>query len=196
MASGPARRASHRSRHLDANRRSRCLGDFHCRECSTLGPECPEEARGYSLLAAEYGYNHADIVRVVGKSRSHVANTLRLLALPEHSRDLLSSGAISAGHCASVCFRFRNLMSSRIASWRGGLTVRDVEKLGEGDKSTPSEVKAVRVPDAVTKDLENRLTLSLGTKVMIHGSKRLKELRIKFKDVEQLEHICEKLMGQ
>ena len=59
-----------------------------------------EEAAGYAQLGVDYGYWHGDIARVVGKSRSHVANTLRLANLPEHTRALLAGGQISAGHAA------------------------------------------------------------------------------------------------
>ncbi len=61
-----------------------------------------EEASGYALLAADYGYSHNDIARIIGKSRSHIANTLRLQKLPEFTRSLLASGQISAGHGAGV----------------------------------------------------------------------------------------------
>ena len=61
-----------------------------------------EEASGYAQLAAEHGYSQSDIARVVGKSRSHIANTLRLANLPEHTRALLSAGEISAGHARAL----------------------------------------------------------------------------------------------
>ena len=67
-----------------------------------------EEAAGYAQLGAEHGYNQSDIARVVGKSRSHIANTIRLTNLPAHTQGLLASGAISAGHArASRGFRPR-----------------------------------------------------------------------------------------
>ena len=71
-----------------------------------------EEAGGYGRLAADHGYSHSDIARVVGKSRSHVANTLRLTALPSHTRELLSAGAITAGHARAL------LSLSDPNSWR------------------------------------------------------------------------------
>ena len=61
-----------------------------------------EEAAGYAQLGADYGYSHGDIARVVGKSRSHVANTTRLTHLPEHTRALLAGGQISAGHARAL----------------------------------------------------------------------------------------------
>src|SRR6202044_2828556 len=61
-----------------------------------------EEAAGYAQLGADYGYSHSDIARIIGKSRSHIANTLRLLKLPEFAQSLLASGQISAGHARAL----------------------------------------------------------------------------------------------
>jgi ParB family transcriptional regulator, chromosome partitioning protein len=151
-----------------------------------------EEAKGYAQLASEYGYNQSDIGRIVGKSRSHVANTLRLLALPEHTQELLRSGAISAGHArALLSLPNPDAVADRIVA--RGLTVRDVEKLNT--VTTPPVVEPkIRDPDPVTKSLEERLSLALGVKAAIQNSKRSREIRIKFKDFEQLEYICNKLM--
>ena len=61
-----------------------------------------EEAKGYERLGAEFGYSHGDIAKIIGKSRSHVANTIRLLNLPEDARQLVGEGAISAGHARAL----------------------------------------------------------------------------------------------
>ncbi len=96
-----------------------------------------EEANGYAQLAADYGYAHADIARIVGKSRSHIANTMRLTHLPEHSRALLASGAISAGHArALLAVADPDAVADRIVAQ--GLTVRDVERLGERGRTVPA----------------------------------------------------------
>ena len=151
-----------------------------------------EEAKGYAQLAGEYGYSHADIGRVVGKSRSHVANTLRLLALPEHTQELVRSGAISAGHArALLALDNPDAVADRIVA--KGLTVRDVEKLSSAGALPPPEVKP-RDADPATRDLEQRLSLALGVKTQIQNSKRSREIRIKYKDLEQLEYICNKLL--
>ena len=89
-----------------------------------------EEAAGYAQLGADYGYSQGDIARIVGKSRSHVANTLRLTNLPEHTRALLAGGQISAGHArALLAVADPDAIADRIVA--GGLTVRDIERLGE-----------------------------------------------------------------
>ena len=87
-----------------------------------------EEAQGYAQLGADYGYSHGDIARVVGKSRSHVANTLGSTNLPEHTRALLAGGQISAGHArALLAVADPDAMADRIVAQ--GLTVRDIERL-------------------------------------------------------------------
>src|SRR6202142_3359740 len=87
-----------------------------------------EEAAGYTQLGADYGYSHNDIARIIGKSRSHIANTLRLLKLPEYARWLLASGQISAGHArALLAVSDPDAVAGRIVA--EGLTVRDVERL-------------------------------------------------------------------
>jgi ParB family chromosome partitioning protein len=152
-----------------------------------------EEAKGYAQLASEYGYSHAEIGRVIGKSRSHVANTLRLLALPEHTRELLASGALTAGHARALLTNSDpDAMADRVVA--RGLSVRDVEKLNSGDTSPTSPTPKQSDPDPVTRDLENRVSLSLGAQIVIQNSTRAKEIRIKFKDLEQLEYICNKLL--
>ena len=88
-----------------------------------------EEAAGYAQLGADYGYSHGDIARVVGKSRSHVANTVRLTNLPEHTRALLAGGQISAGHArALLAVANPDTLANRIVA--EGMTVRDIERFG------------------------------------------------------------------
>ena len=95
-----------------------------------------EEANGYAQLGADYKYSHADIARIVGKSRSHVANTLRLIGLPEHSRALLADGKITAGHArALLALADPDAVADRIVA--RGLSVRDVERLAERAGQSP-----------------------------------------------------------
>ena len=102
-----------------------------------------EEAAGYAQLGADYGYSHGDIARVVSKSRSHVANTLRLTNLPEHTRSLLAGGKISAGHArALLAVADPDALANRIVA--EGLTVRDIERLGENSGKTARPRKGAR----------------------------------------------------
>ena len=152
-----------------------------------------EEAQGYAQLGADHGYAHADIARIVGKSRSHVANTLRLMGLPEHSRALLAAGSITAGHArALLALADPDAIADRIVA--RGLSVRDVERLSERARETPRHAAApARVADADTRALEAKLGLELGTKVTIRHSGASGELRVAFRDFDQLDDLCRRL---
>lgn len=151
-----------------------------------------EEAAGYAELGAAHGYSHADIGRIVGKSRSHIANTLRLANLPEHTRALLAGGQISAGHArALLAVADPDALADRIVS--EGLTVRDIERLGanSGGETRPRK-PAVKV-DADTLALQDKLGLALGAKVTIRHSGDSGDIRIAFRDFEQLDDVCRRL---
>jgi ParB family chromosome partitioning protein len=152
-----------------------------------------EEASGYTQLAADYGYAHADIARIVGKSRSHVANTMRLAQLPEHSRALLVSGAISAGHArALLAVADPDALADRIVA--KGLTVRDVERLGDrAGQSRHKPRKPAQPVDADTRALEEKLGLALGTKVTIRHAGESGEMRIAFRNFDQLDDFSRRL---
>ena len=151
-----------------------------------------EEAEGYARLAADHGYVQADIARIVGKSRSHVANTLRLTQLPDHSRGLLASGAISAGHArALLAVSDPDAIADRIVEQ--GLTVRDIERLGERAGQSQRAPKAAKPADPDTRALEDKLGLALGAKVAIRHSGDSGEMRIAFANFEQLDDFCRRL---
>ncbi len=151
-----------------------------------------EEAAGYAQLGADYGYSHGDIARVVGKSRSHVANTTRLTNLPEHTRTLLAGGQISAGHArALLAVAHPDALADRIVAQ--GLTVRDIERLSENPGKTGRPRKAPAPIDADTAALQDKLGLALGTKVTIRHSGENGEIRIAFRDFDQLDDFCRRL---
>ena len=152
-----------------------------------------EEAAGYAELGAAYGYSHGDIARVVGKSRSHVANTLRLAGLPEHTRALLAGGQISAGHArALLAVSDPDALADRIVA--EGLTVRDVERLGENSGKAARPRGASEPVDPDTRALQDKLGLSLGTKVIIRHSGESGEIRIAFKNLDQFDDFCRRLL--
>jgi ParB family transcriptional regulator, chromosome partitioning protein len=151
-----------------------------------------EEAAGYAQLGADYGYSHGDIARVVGKSRSHVANTTRLTNLPEHTRALLAGGQISAGHArALLAVADPDAVADRIVAQ--GLTVRDIERLSENPGKTGRPRKAAAPVDPDTAALEDKLGLALGTKVTIRHDGESGQIRIAFLDFEQLDDFCRRL---
>jgi ParB family transcriptional regulator, chromosome partitioning protein len=157
-----------------------------------------EEANGYAQLSADYNYSHSDIARIIGKSRSHIANTLRLLKLPDFARSLLASGQISAGHGRALLAVADPDATAR-SILAEGLTVRDVERLGrerEPEESPAASGAPLRAPakvDADTKALEHSLSVALGTIVSIRHRGESGEIRIKFHDFEQLDDFCRRL---
>ncbi len=155
-----------------------------------------EEASGYIQLAEEHGYSQADIAKVVGKSRSHIANTTRLLNLPDRARELLATGAISAGHArALLSVEKPELVADRIVEQ--GLTVRDIERLGENlGKTARSKPKEIAVVNPDTKALEEKLALILGARVRILHQADSGEIRVTFNTFEQLDELCRRLSSQ
>ncbi|HLW90693.1 MAG TPA: ParB/RepB/Spo0J family partition protein [Roseiarcus sp.] len=156
-----------------------------------------EEAGAYAQLMDEHGYSQVDVARVLGKSRSHVANTLRLRALPDQARALLESGEISAGHArALLALPDPDAVAKRIVA--EGLTVRDVERLAQSPPpstrvahpAAPREASA----DADTRALQERLAATLGVKVAIRHAGERGEIRIAFQSLEQLDDFCRRLL--
>ena len=151
-----------------------------------------EEGEGYRLLIEGHDYTQEDLARIVGKSRSHLANTLRLLKLPETVQDLVRSGALSAGHVRPLIGRAdAAALAERIVS--RGLNVRQVEALTQ-DRG-PAKAKRQRSKDSDTRAAEAELRETLGLEVEIRKGKGEKgELRIRYTTLEQLEEIRHRLL--
>jgi ParB family transcriptional regulator, chromosome partitioning protein len=151
-----------------------------------------EEGEGYRLLIEGHDYTQEDLARIVGKSRSHLANTLRLLKLPEGVQDLVRSGALSAGHVRPLIGRAdAAALAERIVS--RGLNVRQVEALTQ-DRG-PAKAKHQRSKDSDTRAAEAELRETLGLEVEIRKGKGEKgELRIRYTTLEQLEEIRHRLL--
>ena len=152
-----------------------------------------EEGEGYHLLMQGHGYTQEDLAKVIGKSRSHLANTLRLLKLPKSVQDLVREGALSAGHArALIGLPNAAALAARIV--KEGLTVRQVEALAQEDSSKPQRRK-VSSKDADTRAAETELHDALGLKVEIKSSGGEKgELRIRYTNFDQFEDIRERLI--
>lgn len=158
-----------------------------------------EEAKGYERLGGEFGYSQNDIAKIIGKSRSHVANTLRLLNLPDAAKALVRDGAISAGHArALLAVDNPEVVARRIVE--EGLTVRDVEALAQGQQAgAGKEAAGARKPrqdkDPNTRALEKTLGDSLGMTVEIRNQGERGEIRVRYESLDQLDAICRMLGG-
>jgi len=151
-----------------------------------------EEALGYEQLIAEHGYTQNDLGEIIGKSRSHVANSLRLLKLPEMVRDMITSGSLSAGHARALIPTSDpvGLARSIVAK---GLSVRDAERIAQNNIRGQSQVapetkSAPKDPDTLA--LERSLSDSLGLDVLVNHKGNGGRLTISYKSLEQLEEIC------
>jgi len=156
-----------------------------------------EEAYGYEQLIAEFGYTQQDLGQVIGKSRSHVANTLRLLKLPEAVKDHLREGHLTAGHArALVTAADPEGLAEKIVSQ--GLTVRDAETLAQTPAAgeAPKPAKTKKAKDADTVALEKRLSDLLGLWVSIdHKADGTGKLEVKYRTLEQLDDLVRRLEG-
>ncbi len=155
-----------------------------------------DEALGYERLGAEFHYSQGDLAKVIGKSRSHVANMLRLLKLPERTKALLAEGQLSAGHArALLTVADPDALAEKIASQ--GLSVRDVERIGQkeaqAEKPVHHEAAAAPKKDADTRALEKSLSDDLGLFVAISHKGEKGELRIRYNNLDQLDALCKRL---
>ncbi|GAU82206.1 ParB/RepB/Spo0J family partition protein [Bosea sp. BIWAKO-01] len=155
-----------------------------------------EEAAGYERLIAEFSYTQNDLARVIGKSRSHVANTLRLSKLPEPVRRMVAEGAVSAGHArALLSVADPELMARKIVD--EGLSVRDIERLVQEEtrgesRNSPGKPKPDKDPD--TRALEKALEEVLGLSVSIqHRPSGGGDMKIGYKTLDQLDALCRRL---
>lgn len=153
-----------------------------------------EEAAGYQMLANEYRHSQDEIAKVVGKSRSHIANTLRLLKLPNSVKAYINAGKISAGHARALIGQSDPEAMAREIVERG-LNVRQIEALRQDPtKGRSKAIKArKRAKDANTGSLEKRLADRLGLIVSIDHGSRGGTLRIKYRTLDQLDDVVERL---
>jgi ParB family chromosome partitioning protein len=147
-----------------------------------------EEALGYDQLIQQFDYTQAELAEVIGKSRSHVANTLRLLKLPDSVKEYLKSGQLTAGHArALITAENPEELARRVVE--DGMTVRDAEKAGQEKQAEQAEPRVKKEKDADTVALEKRLTDHLGWNVRVMPKKKGGELKIQYKSLEQLDAI-------
>ena len=146
-----------------------------------------EEAEGYARLTEQFGLTQDALGKAVGKSRSHVANTLRLLNLSSHVRDLLRDGHLTAGHARALLTAAEpeKLANQIIAR---GLNVRQAEALAAG-RGAAAPNHAMRTQDADVAALERTLTEALGLKVRVatSGGGGGGSLTIAYRNLDQLD---------
>ncbi len=152
-----------------------------------------EEAAGYRELIERYGYTQDQLAEVIGKSRSHLANTLRLLKLPDQVQDLVQGGKLTAGHARALVGREdAEVLAQRIID--RDMNVREVEAMVQSADHPPRPSK--REKNADTMAFERELAESLGLKVEIkRGSGESGLLVIKYGNYDQLDYIRMRLVG-
>ena len=149
-----------------------------------------EEAEGYRRLMDEFKHTQDALSKVVGKSRSHVANTLRLLSLPASVKEMIDKREITAGHArALVNAKDPEALARDIVS--KGLTVRDAERVTKSDKKGKAKKSKGKSADALA--LENDLSSLLGLGVSINTKGQTGSMVIHFKSLEQLDDLIQRL---
>jgi ParB family chromosome partitioning protein len=153
-----------------------------------------EEAGGYRALMERFGRTQEQVAQAVGKSRPHIANTLRLLSLPQDVQDHLAEGRLSAGHARALATAADPSALAREVIERG-LNVRETEALAKappaGDRPAPSSKRK----DIDTLALEKRLSDALGLTVEVNDKGGKGQLVVRYATLEQLEDVCRKLGG-
>jgi ParB family chromosome partitioning protein len=153
-----------------------------------------EEAEGYRRLMDEFRHTHEELAKAVGKSRSHFANMLRLLALPDPVKDLVEQGTISAGH-ARALIGADNVSELAAEVARRGLNVRQTEQLAQTAKPSrrPAGAAAAAAKDPDTAALERELGNLLGLRVDIEFEGRGGSLTIHYRTLDQLDDVLRRL---
>ena len=157
-----------------------------------------EEALGYHALMERFGRTQDAVAQTVGKSRSHVANALRLLGLPQEVQDLLAAGQLSAGHARAIASTQNPAVLARqiVAE---GLSVRAAEALARKAAGGPGTAPTARgsarpeAKDADTRALESDLSDVLGLEVEIMDRGGVGEIRLHYATLEQLDDLCRRL---
>jgi len=150
-----------------------------------------EEAESYARLIEAYDYTQEQLAESISKSRSHIANTLRLMKLPMRVCEALRAGDLTAGHArALVGHPDADAIARDVVSQ--GLSVRQTEQRAAAEKQSPQKADAP-AKDTDTQALEGDLSAALNTKVVIkHGAAGNGTVRIAYKSLDQLDELCER----
>ncbi|MEO1140702.1 MAG: ParB/RepB/Spo0J family partition protein [Pseudomonadota bacterium] len=159
-----------------------------------------EEAAGYNQLMERFGHTQEKLAQALGKSRSHIANLVRLLTLPVEVQTFLRDGQLSAGHARALITSDDPLSLAKLVI-KKGLSVRETEKLAKSSAdnifSDDGKAKTAKQPDkdADTKALEGDLAANLGMKVSLNhqSGQENGSLTIRYDTLDQLDELCRKL---
>lgn len=153
-----------------------------------------EEAMGYNNLILNYGMTQEEVAKTIGKSRPAIANSLRLLSLPEEIIDMLTKGELSAGHGkALLSFKTsEEQLENAKKAVETGMSVRELEKLAGKKKNEPKEAKEKPL-NHYYEEVRLALNEHLGRKVVLSGSKKKGEIRIEFYGEEDLKNLLSEL---
>ena len=149
-----------------------------------------EEAAGYKKLMEQYNHTQEALAPIVGKSRSHIANIIRLLNLPVSIQDMITEGIISSGHARAIMnSAFPEQLAKKIVD--ENLSVRQAERLAKNSKN---KVTKIKLKPTDTIDLERKISEIIGLEVIISDNgKRGGNIKIKYKTLDQLELVTSKL---
>ncbi|MDC3092377.1 ParB/RepB/Spo0J family partition protein [Paracoccaceae bacterium] len=157
-----------------------------------------EEANSYNQLVKDFGYTQEKVSASLGKSRSYIANSLRLLSLPESIIIFLKEGKLTSGHArALVGLKNSEFLARKIIE--ESLSVRDIENivkkgLSKGDNITKKEMSLKKDVDTLNLEQDLKLTLGLKTSIDHNENSGGGRIVIKYKDLEQLDIFCSKIM--
>lgn len=157
-----------------------------------------EEAQGFRRLIEEFGHTQDALATALGKSRSHIANTLRLLTLPDEIQTMIADGRLTAGHARALITAHDPLeIAHEIIAL--GLSVRQTEGYVRDQDSSrggkPGGKKSSQHKDPNVTALEQELTQILGLKVTLHADKEGGALSIRYRTLDQLDTVLVKLRG-
>ncbi len=161
-----------------------------------------EEAEAYQKLLVEFGFTQEELAERVGKSRSHVANTLRLLKLSPITKELLEKRQLSMGHARALLGVSNELRQSRLAQEAVArvLSVREIESLikkeREKERQMPSKVRKQEVTDPNVRSVEETLEDVLGTRVKIENHPKKGRIVVEYYGHDDLERIVDLLKGR
>lgn len=150
-----------------------------------------EEAEGYAMLIEKYAHTQEALARIVGKSRSYIANSLRLRSLPGDVLSLLRSGKLTVGHArALITAPNASALAKQVVD--KGLTVRDVERLGKSALTPrPASRRSLKDPDTLALEADLKAALGLTVSIAQRRESEAGEIRISYSTLEELDGLCQ-----